>query len=284
MLHGGSFLNLQYIYGTLSNRECENPLDFERMTANPMEWYMIATDATTGKPKYFTRGDMRQDDYRVLMASCCIPVACKPIEIGGVPYYDGALGDTIPLQKAFADGCDKVVLILTKPLGIGVLTTAAKAELCSAETMRYAVSLMTTLNKGARDAMVKYRVHACTDVTGFGLLGHSCEMAEGSGVAIEYEVSQFRFIEEAIELAKEGLLPEGMYRNRAFAECRVDPGEAELWQQDLLYDPQTSGGLLMAVDPEDVDALLRELEGKVPAAQRIGRAVEYDGGAYIRLR
>ena len=176
------------------------------------------------------------------------------------------------------------MLILTKPLGIGVLTTAAKAELCSAETMRYAVSLMTTLNKGARDAMVKYRVHACTDVTGFGLLGHSCEMAEGSGVAIEYEVSQFRFIEEAIELAKEGLLPEGMYRNRAFAECRVDPGEAELWQQDLLYDPQTSGGLLMAVDPEDVDALLRELEGKVPAAQRIGRAVEYDGGAYIRLR
>lgn len=176
------------------------------------------------------------------------------------------------------------VLILTKPLGIGVLTTAAKAELCSAETMRYAVSLMTTLNKGARDAMVKYRVHACTDVTGFGLLGHSCEMAEGSGVAIEYEVSQFRFIEEAIELAKEGLLPEGMYRNRAFAECRVDPGEAELWQQDLLYDPQTSGGLLMAVDPEDADALLRELEGKVPAAQRIGRAVEYDGGAYIRLR
>ena len=60
---------------------------------------------------------MRQDDYRVLMASCCIPVACKPIEIGGVPYYDGALGDTIPLQKAFADGCDKVVLILTKPMG-----------------------------------------------------------------------------------------------------------------------------------------------------------------------
>ena len=60
---------------------------------------------------------MRQDDYRVLMASCCIPVACKPIEIGGVPYYDGALGDTIPLQKAFADGCDKVVLILTKPVG-----------------------------------------------------------------------------------------------------------------------------------------------------------------------
>ena len=176
------------------------------------------------------------------------------------------------------------VLILTKPLGIGVLTTAAKAELCSEETMRYAVQLMTTLNKGARDAMVKYRVHSCTDVTGFGLLGHSVEMAEGSGVTIEYDVSQFRFIAEAVELAKEGLLPEGMYRNRSFAECRVDAGEAELWQQDLLYDPQTSGGLLMAVDPADADALTAELEDRVPAAQRIGRAVEYDGGAYIRLR
>lgn len=176
------------------------------------------------------------------------------------------------------------VLILTKPLGIGVLTTAAKAELCSEETLRYAVELMTTLNKSARDAMVKYRVHACTDVTGFGLLGHSCEMAEGSGVAIEYEVARFKFIDEAVQLAKEGLLPEGMYRNRSFAECRVDPGEAELWQQDLLYDPQTSGGLLMAVDPADADALMAELEGSVPAAQRVGRALEYDGGALIRLR
>lgn len=117
MLRSGSFLNLQYIYGTLSNAGCENPLDFEKMSANPMEWYMIATDATTGKPKYFTRSDMQQDDYRVLMASCCIPVACKPIVIDGIPYYDGALGDTIPLKKAFADGCDKVVLILTKPEG-----------------------------------------------------------------------------------------------------------------------------------------------------------------------
>ena len=117
MLHGGSFLNLQYIYGTLSNTGGENPLDFAKMNANPMEWYMSATDATTGKPHYFTRGDLRQDDYRVLMASCCIPVACRPIEIDGIPYYDGALGDTIPLKKAFADGCDKVVLVLTKPGG-----------------------------------------------------------------------------------------------------------------------------------------------------------------------
>ena len=176
------------------------------------------------------------------------------------------------------------VLILTKPLGIGVLTTAAKAELCSAETMRYAVSLMTTLNKGARDAMVKYRVHACTDVTGFGLLGHSCEMAEGSGVAIEYEVSQFRFIEEAIELAKEGLLPEGMYRNRRFAESQVDPGGVPLYLQDLLYDPQTSGGLLIAVDPADAGELERALHGKVPCVQRAGTVGPEGNGPRISLQ
>ena len=76
MLHGGSFLNLQYIYGTLSNAGGENPLNFAKMNTNPAEWYMIATNATTGKPKYFTRSDLHQDDYRVLMASCCIPVAC----------------------------------------------------------------------------------------------------------------------------------------------------------------------------------------------------------------
>ena len=128
MLHGGSFLNLQYIYGTLSNAGGENPLNFAKMNTNPAEWYMIATNATTGKPKYFTRSDLHQDDYRVLMASCCIPVACKPIVIDGVPYYDGALGDTIPLDKAFADGCDKVVLILTKPAGIVPLPTAPTAS------------------------------------------------------------------------------------------------------------------------------------------------------------
>lgn len=136
MLHGGSFLNLQYIYGTLSNEGGENPLDFAKMDANPMEWYMIATDATSGKPKYFTRGDIYQNDYRVLMASCCIPVACKPIVIGGIPYYDGALGDTIPLDKAFADGCDKVVLILTKPVGL-VRTDGTDAKLAQVIRRRY---------------------------------------------------------------------------------------------------------------------------------------------------
>ena len=176
------------------------------------------------------------------------------------------------------------VLLFTKPLGIGILTTAAKAGMASAEGIALAQKLMTTLNKGARDAMVRYRVHACTDVTGFGLLGHGLEMAQGSGVELELDTGGVDFIPEAGELARMGLLPEGMYRNRSFAEDWVEPGEAELWKQDLLYDPQTSGGLLMAVDPEDAEALFQELRDAVPSAQRVGEVREYRGGKRIFLK
>ena len=176
------------------------------------------------------------------------------------------------------------VLLLTKPLGIGVLTTAQKAELLSPEGRALAEKLMTTLNRSARDAMVKYRVHACTDVTGFGLLGHACEMAQGSDVEMELRVADIDLIDEAVELARMGLLPAGMYRNRTFAEPWVDAGDTELCKQDVLYDPQTAGGLLMAVDPADADALYAELKGCVPSAQRIGTVRAYRGGKRIFLR
>ena len=175
------------------------------------------------------------------------------------------------------------LLLLTKPLGIGVLTTANKAGLLEPETLAYANRLMTTLNKSARDAMVKYRVHACTDVTGFGLLGHGTEMAQGSGVELHLDTAGIALIPEALDFARMGVLPEGMYRNRSFAEPQVDPGRTELAIQDLLYDPQTSGGLLMAVDPADADALLAELAGTVPAAQRIGVVKAYRGGKRVFL-
>ena len=176
------------------------------------------------------------------------------------------------------------VLLLTKPLGIGVLTTAAKADMASPAAVALAQQLMTTLNKSARDAMVQYRVHACTDVTGFGLLGHACEMAQGSGVELELRVEDIDLIPEAVELARMGILPAGMYRNRAFAEGEVDAGVTELCKQDLLYDLQTAGGLLMAVDPADADALLAELRRCVPSAQRIGVVQEYQGGKRIFLK
>ena len=176
------------------------------------------------------------------------------------------------------------VLLFTKPLGIGVLTTAAKAGLAKAETVQYVTELMMTLNKAARDAMVRYEVHACTDVTGFGLLGHACEMAQGSGVEIELQVDRIHLLAEALEFARMGILPEGMYRNRQFAQPHVDPGDTELAKQDLLYDPQTSGGLLMAVAPQDAEALYLALKDTVPSAQRVGTVRDYREGKRIFLR
>lgn len=118
LVHDRSYLNLDYVYGTLSNAGGENPLDFSAMLANPMEFLAVATNAETGEPVYLTKADMRQDDYSVLKASSAIPFVCHPYRVRGIDCYDGALSDTVPIQKAFDAGCEKVVLLLTKPLGV----------------------------------------------------------------------------------------------------------------------------------------------------------------------
>ena len=176
------------------------------------------------------------------------------------------------------------VLFLTKPLGVGILTTAAKAELLEHEIEERVTKLMTTLNKDARDVMVSCRVHACTDVTGFSLMGHGLEMAQGSDTELHIDTSRIDFLPRALEFADMGILPAGVYRNRNFAEPFVDAGEVPLNVQDALYDPQTSGGLLIAVDPADAEALYAGLREAVPSAQRIGTVEPYRGGARIILK
>lgn len=116
LLKKHSYLDLEYIYGTLSNAGGENPLDYPALAANPAEFYVVAADANTGEARYFSKADLHQDDYRPFMASCCIPVIDRPYPIGGALYFDGGLADPVPLQKAFDLGCDRVALILTKPL------------------------------------------------------------------------------------------------------------------------------------------------------------------------
>lgn len=201
------------------------------------------------------------------------------------PKYGLAVTGFVHPAKMLTNSAAKPgdVLLLTKPIGIGVLSTAKKADMLSQKGERLINSLMTTLNKAARDIMIKYDVHACTDVTGFGLIGHSYEMACGSDVKITLDVDSIDLIPEALELARMGILPAGMYRNRTFAQSGVDAGATELAKQDMLYDPQTAGGLLIAVAAADADALLAELRGAVPSAQRIGKIEEYACGARIKL-
>ena len=115
-LRRGSFLDLDYIYGTLSAAGGEGPLDWAGLQESPMELLLVATEAWSGKPRYFPKEALRRDDYGVLKASSAIPFVCRPQWIEERPYYDGALGDTIPIENVFELGCGKVVLLLTLPV------------------------------------------------------------------------------------------------------------------------------------------------------------------------
>ena len=201
------------------------------------------------------------------------------------PKYGLAVTGFINPDKVITNSGAKVgdVLFLTKPIGIGILTTGMKAEIVSKESEKLAYSIMTTLNKSARDVMIKYKIHACTDVTGFSLMGHLLEMVQGSEVNAEIHTADIDLIEEAKSLAKMGVLPEGLYRNRSYAESYVDEGNTELYIQDMLFDPQTAGGLLIAVDETDADRFYEELKTAVPSAQRIGVITPKTDGKMIKL-
>ena len=153
------------------------------------------------------------------------------------------------------------VLVLSKPLGTGIVNTAVKAEMASEEAEAEVIRVMTTLNKKAKEILEKFPVHACTDVTGFGLAGHAMEMAEGSQAEIVIRVDQLKVQIAALEYARMGLVPEGAYRNRQYTEDRmqIDPAVPEE-KQDIVFDPQTSGGLLFAVRPETADKILKKAE------------------------
>lgn len=112
----GSYIGLDYIYSTLTNQDGEDPLDFEVMSSYKGVIKTVATEAFTGQAHYFDIGDYALNDYSVLKASCALPWVCKPVFVAGVPYFDGGISDPVPFEKAFSDGCDKVVLILTKPI------------------------------------------------------------------------------------------------------------------------------------------------------------------------
>ncbi len=110
-----SYVDMDYVYGTLSDSDGENPLDYQALRDNPMEFIVVATDAETGQAKYFDKSDIKQDDYGIFKASSSIPFACRPYPVKGSSYYDGAISDPVPIEKAFKLGCDRVAVILTKP-------------------------------------------------------------------------------------------------------------------------------------------------------------------------
>ena len=152
-------------------------------------------------------------------------------------------------------------LILTKPLGTGIVNTAIKAGMASVDLTDKVTHLMASLNRDAARIMSRFDVHACTDVTGFGLIGHIAEMVCGSNMSVRIFSEQVPVISEALEFASMGLIPAGAYKNREFRESMVGFSKTvERSLQDVLVDPQTSGGLLITVDRVQADALVKALQ------------------------
>ena len=167
-------------------------------------------------------------------------------------------------------------LVLTKPLGLGVISTAVKRDGATPELLQTAVDLMTTLNAGARDAGrgLGDAIHAVTDITGFGLLGHLGEMARASGVSARINSDSVPIIDGVRDLVRAGFVAGGTQRNHAFVSEFVDWGPLDVNEQMLLADAQTSGGLLFAVDPAASDELLTALRAApTPAAAIVGELV-----------
>lgn len=196
---------------------------------------------------------------------------------GAEPIYGLAVTGFVHPKKLWTNSGAQPgdVLILTKPLGVGILTTSAKADMVDAAVMERIYKQMSRLNKYSHDVLVNFTVHACTDVTGFALLGHSLEMAQGSGVTIHLDSKAIPYHPEAYELADMGFIPAGAYRNREFAEASVKVvGDVSRAMQDICYDPQTSGGLLVAVPEGEAYRCLMDLKQTVPEAKVIGYVSE----------
>ncbi len=179
--------------------------------------------------------------------------------------------------------CDKIltnsgakagdVILLSKPLGSGIINTALKGEMANKKSYEAAVEVMTTLNARASEAAIEMHANACTDITGFGLFGHAVEMAENSDVSIAFDMKSIPVIEGAMTYASMGLIPGGAYKNRSFYKSSIkDSGYFDEIITDVCFDPQTSGGLLMSIPEENVGVLEH-----YPELVIIGKVKEYKG-------
>jgi len=167
------------------------------------------------------------------------------------------------------------VLILTKPLGTGIVNTAYKAGMCSENAEAKAIHAMASLNKNAKRTIENYPINCCTDITGFGLAGHSVEMAEASGVTFVIDIKNAPVIEDVFEYAQMGLVPAGAYRNRDYFKYRVDSGGVDEQYVDLAYDPQTSGGLLFSVNEKYAEEIMGKLKESLDTDfDLVGKVIE----------
>jgi selenide,water dikinase len=174
------------------------------------------------------------------------------------------------------------ILLLTKKIGTGAVMTACKGGIRTADEAAEAYASMCLLNRRAAEIAAGFRVHACTDITGFGVAGHVCEMAEGSGVTAVLQAADLPLLPHALDLAREGILPGGIYRNRDYFIERVSISDViPEALADLFFDPQTSGGLLFSVPASEADELLEALRKETPTAV-VGKVTQKED-CFVRI-
>lgn len=215
-------------------------------------------------------------------AGCCL-VGGHTVEDTEIKYGLSVTGTVHPaevLRNSTARPGD--LLVLTKPLGSGILSTAVKGEMATARQEQEVVRWMSLLNRNAAELMLRHRPSACTDVTGFGLIGHACEMALGAGVTIELQLLSIPLMAGVLDQIANGMIPAGCYQNRSYCQPKVSACEQDTDRILPLFDPQTSGGLMIAFAPENAENYLHEAAEKGVFAVRIGAVQSYQGHS-IRL-
>jgi selenide,water dikinase len=207
-------------------------------------------------------------------AGCCL-VGGHTVEDDELKYGLSVSGTVHPgriIRNSTARPGDQ--LILTKPLGSGIISTAIKGELAAPEAEAEAIKWMTLLNRAAGELMLMHAPSACTDVTGFGLIGHCCEMAKGAGVTVALRVDDIPLMSELSGLIGDGMVPAGCYRNRDYYLQQLDCALLEPDRLLPLFDPQTSGGLLIALAPADADCFFAAAGEAGIFARIVGEVLE----------
>ena len=201
------------------------------------------------------------------------------------PKYGLSVSGIIHPKKVLSNSNAKEgdKLILTKPIGVGILNTAMKENLVSKEVSDKVIEVMTHLNKYAAKSFELIEVNSVTDVTGFGLLGHALEMAKASNVSIEINHKNVPILDGAIDMANMGIIPVGMYRNKEYISKHVEMENIDVSIEDILYDPQTSGGLLISVREELAETLVKDMKLNGAIEGKIIGSVKNKGKKYITV-
>jgi selenide,water dikinase len=261
-----------YLFGQIA---AANSLsDIYAMGGKPLSALSIVAFPGKGEPEVLL-DIMRGGCAKMAEAECALlgghSIADEEIKFGYA--VTGTVHPERVLTNAGARAGD--ALILTKQLGTGVISTALKRGMARDSDVEAAVSSMLNLNRTACEVMLRYPVHGCTDITGFGLLGHAREMADGSAVTLQIDHARVEFLPGAPEYAAAGAIPGGLKNNREFVSCAVQSnGNLAAEIEALLYDPQTSGGLLIAVPERSAESLLQDLRSHGLPASAVGRVVE----------